>query len=101
MKTFGIVGATGAVGIEVMKVLEKRNFPLENLRLFSSKRSAGKVLQFRGKGIVVEELTKNSFDGVNIAVFSAGGNISKEFALKTAMLTPAKLFLVNSSTTIS
>jgi aspartate-semialdehyde dehydrogenase len=80
MKTFGIVGATGAVGIEVMKVLEKRNFPLETLRLFSSARSAGKILQYKGKDIVVEELKEDSFIGVDMAVFSAGGDISRKFA---------------------
>lgn len=80
MKTFGIVGATGAVGVEVIKLLETRNFPLESLRLFSSARSAGKIMQFKGRDIVVEELTEKSFEGVDVAVFSAGGDVSRTFA---------------------
>jgi aspartate-semialdehyde dehydrogenase len=80
MGTFGIVGATGAVGVEVLKLLEKRNFPLEKLRLFSSIRSAGKKMKFRGEDVLVEELTEDSFKGVDMAIFSAGGTISKQFA---------------------
>src|SRR5258708_5675365 len=80
MKTFGIVGATGAVGVEVLQLLEKRNFPVENLRLFSSARSAGKVMKFRGQDVVVEELKEDSFNGVDMAVFSAGGDVSRKFA---------------------
>lgn len=80
MKTFGIVGATGAVGVEVIKLLEKRNFPLENLRLFSSARSAGKAMKFKGQDITVEELKEDSFAGVDMAVFSAGGDVSRKFA---------------------
>ena len=75
-----VVGATGAVGIEMLETLEKRNFPLGKLTLLASARSAGKTLPFRGKGIAVKELTKDSFDGVDIALFSAGGGISKKFA---------------------
>jgi aspartate-semialdehyde dehydrogenase len=74
-----VVGATGAVGIEMLKTLEKRNFPVGKLTLLASGRSAGKKLNFRGKEVTVSELTKNSFDGVDIALFSAGGSISKEF----------------------
>jgi len=80
MKTFGIVGATGAVGVEVLKLLETRNFPVEKLRLFSSARSAGKVMQFKGQDVVVEELKEDSFKGVDMAVFSAGGDVSRKFA---------------------
>ena len=80
MKTFAIVGATGAVGIEVMRVLEKRNFPLEKLRLFSSARSAGTVLEYKDAEIIVEELKEDSFAGVDMAIFSAGGNVSRKFA---------------------
>lgn len=80
MKTFAIVGATGAVGVEAMRVLEKRNFPLEKLRLFSSARSAGKVMQFRGTDVAVEELRENSFAGIDAAFFSAGGDVSRKFA---------------------
>ena len=79
-KHLAIVGATGAVGIEMMKVLERRNFPVASLRLLASPRSAGKSLEFRGEQIVVEPLTENSFKGIDIALFSAGGGISKEFA---------------------
>src|SRR5665213_2878792 len=75
-----IVGATGAVGIEMIKTLEKRNFPVGKLTLLASARSAGKKLKFRGQDVTVTELTKDSFKGVDIALFSAGGSISKEFA---------------------
>ncbi|MGN6555069.1 MAG: aspartate-semialdehyde dehydrogenase [Verrucomicrobiota bacterium] len=75
-----VVGATGAVGIEMIKTLEKRNFPVGKLTLLASARSAGKKLTFRGQEITVTELTKNSFTGIDIALFSAGGSISKEFA---------------------
>ena len=75
-----VVGATGAVGVELMQCLEQRKFPLSNLRLFASARSAGKTLPFRGKPVVVEELTEDSFRGVNIALFSAGGSQSKKYA---------------------
>ncbi len=75
-----IVGATGAVGIEMMKTLEKRGFPVSKLTLLASARSAGKTLPFNGEEIAVAELTADSFAGVDIALFSAGGSISKEFA---------------------
>jgi len=75
-----VVGATGAVGIEMLETLEKRNFPIGKLTPLASARSAGKTLPFRGEKIAVQELTKDSFDGVDIALFSAGGRISKEFA---------------------
>ena len=75
-----VVGATGAVGIEMIKTLEKRNFPVGKLTLLASARSAGKKLKFRGQDVTVEELTKDSFTGIDIALFSAGGSISKEFA---------------------
>jgi len=74
------VGATGAVGIEMIKTLEKRNFPVGKLTLLASARSVGKKLNFRGADIAVKELTKDSFTGIDIALFSAGGSISKEFA---------------------
>src|SRR6185312_881667 len=74
-----IVGATGAVGVELMECLERRNFPLSELRLFASSRSAGKTLPFRGKPLTVRELTEDSFGGVNIALFSAGGATSRRF----------------------
>ena len=75
-----IAGATGAVGIEMMKTLEKRNFPAGKLTLLASARSAGKTLPFAGTEVAVRELTKDSFAGVDVALFSAGGSISKEFA---------------------
>jgi len=75
-----VVGATGAVGIEMIKTLEKRNFPVGKLTLLASARSVGKKLNFRGTDIAVKELTKDSFRGIDIALFSAGGSISKEFA---------------------
>jgi aspartate-semialdehyde dehydrogenase len=75
-----IVGATGAVGADMLETLEKREFPVGELRLLASARSKGKVLLFKGEEIVVQELTKDSFEGIDIALFSAGGGISKEFA---------------------
>jgi len=75
-----VVGATGAVGIEMIRTLEKRNFPVGKLTLLASARSAGRKLKFRGTDTVVQELTKDSFKGIDIALFSAGGGVSKEFA---------------------
>lgn len=75
-----IAGATGAVGIEMMRVLERRNFPIRRLTLLASARSVGKKLDFKGEPVAVRELTHNAFDGVDFAIFSAGGGISKEFA---------------------
>ncbi len=75
-----VVGATGAVGVEMLKTLEKRNFPVSRLTPLASVRSAGKTLPFWGQEITVQELTTDSFAGVDIALFSAGGEISGEFA---------------------
>src|ERR1041384_6009814 len=75
-----VVGATGAVGIEMIKTLEKRNFPVGKLTLLASARSAGKKLTYRGKPVEVQELKKDSFQGIDIGLFSAGGSISKEYA---------------------
>jgi aspartate-semialdehyde dehydrogenase len=75
-----IVGATGAVGIELIKLLEKRKFPVGRLTLLASARSAGKTLRFAGQEIEVQALGPESFKDVNVALFSAGGSISKEFA---------------------
>jgi aspartate-semialdehyde dehydrogenase len=75
-----IVGATGAVGVEMIKTLERRNFPVGKLTLLASARSAGKELPFRGEQVKIQELTEDSFAGVDIALFSAGGSISKHFA---------------------
>ncbi|HYC05338.1 MAG TPA: aspartate-semialdehyde dehydrogenase [Azospirillaceae bacterium] len=74
-----VVGATGAVGVELLKCLEQRNFPLSSLRLLASPRSAGKTMTFKGQETTVEALTEDSFQGVDIAFFSAGGSISKKF----------------------
>ncbi|PKR83568.1 aspartate-semialdehyde dehydrogenase [Heyndrickxia camelliae] len=75
-----VLGATGAVGQQMMKTLENREFPISKISLLSSARSAGTVLKFRGEEIVVEEATPDSFNGVDIALFSAGGSVSKIFA---------------------
>jgi aspartate-semialdehyde dehydrogenase len=75
-----IVGATGAVGVEMLACLERRRFPLGELRLLASARSAGKTLEFRGKSLAVRELTEASFEGVDLALFSAGSSVSKKFA---------------------
>lgn len=75
-----IVGATGAVGQELLKVLEQRQFPVGKLTLLASARSAGKVCHFAGQPLEVQTLTHDSFAGVQVAFFSAGGGISKEFA---------------------
>jgi aspartate-semialdehyde dehydrogenase len=69
-----IVGATGAVGVELIRCLETRRFPLAELRLFASARSAGKTLEFRGEPLSVRELTEDSFRGVDLALFSAGAS---------------------------
>jgi len=75
-----IVGATGAVGVELIRCLEQRRFPLSELRLFASARSAGKQLNFRGQALEVRELNEDSCRGVDIALFSAGGATSRRFA---------------------
>ena len=74
-----IVGVTGAVGQEFLKLIEERNFPFANLKMLASKRSAGKKINFMGKEYTVEETTENSFKDVQIALF-AGGSASKVFA---------------------
>ena len=74
-----ILGATGAVGTEFLKLIEERNFPYAELRLLASKRSAGKQIEFMSKTYTVQEATKDSFAGIDIALF-AGGSVSKEFA---------------------
>ncbi len=74
-----VVGVTGAVGTEMLRVLERRDFPVDELRPLASSRSAGKSVVFRGKEVQVQELTVDSFEGMNIGLFSAGGGISKEF----------------------
>ena len=93
--TVAIVGATGAVGVELIHCLEQRNFPLSELRLFASARSAGKSLKFRGKKIKVKELTEKSFDGVQIGLFSAGSSTTKKFA--KAAVAAGTIIIDNSS----
>ena len=75
-----IAGATGAVGRKMLAILEERNFPVDDLKLLASTRSAGKFLEFKGEKIAVEELRQNSFVNMDIALFSAGAGISREFA---------------------
>lgn len=75
-----VVGATGAVGIEMLETLDRRGFPVGDLTLLASARSAGKTLPFKGKSYTIKELTTDSFAGIDIALFSAGGGISKQFA---------------------
>ncbi len=78
--TIAIAGVTGAVGQEMIACLEVRGFPAGTLKPLASARSAGKTVRFRGEEVEVEELTADSFAGVDIALFSAGGGVSKEFA---------------------
>ncbi|MBU1965596.1 MAG: aspartate-semialdehyde dehydrogenase [Proteobacteria bacterium] len=75
-----VVGATGAVGNEMIRILEERNFPVEKLTLLASERSIGKELSFRGRSVPVEMLTEISFAGIEIGLFSAGGSLSEKFA---------------------
>jgi aspartate-semialdehyde dehydrogenase len=75
-----VVGATGAVGQKMIRMLEARNFPVEKLKLLASKRSAGLEVSFRGEPHVVQEATPDAFEGIDFALFSAGGNVSKQLA---------------------
>ena len=75
-----IAGVTGAVGKEFRAILEERDFPFGSIKMLASYRSAGKKIEFKGKEYTVKEMTKDSFEGVDIALFSAGGSRSKEFA---------------------
>ncbi|MDX9745852.1 MAG: aspartate-semialdehyde dehydrogenase [Syntrophales bacterium] len=75
-----VVGATGAVGNQMIKILEQRDFPVANLKLLASERSSGKEMEFRGKSIPVEVLKEDSFAGVQLGLFSAGGSVSEKFA---------------------
>lgn len=79
-----IAGATGAVGETFLQILEERNFPIKNLKLLASARSVGKKLKFKGEDYTVEELTHDSFKDIDIALFSAGGARSLEFAPSAA-----------------
>lgn len=75
-----IAGVTGAVGAEFVATMDRRGFRVGKLKALASARSAGRTVDFRGQKIVIEELTERSFDGVDIALFSAGGSISRKFA---------------------
>lgn len=82
MKEFNVVvaGATGAVGNEIIEALEQRKFPVKNLKLLASSRSAGKTISFKGTDVKVEELKEDSFKGMDIGLFSPGGSVSLKFA---------------------
>ena len=82
--TVAVVGATGAVGEKMMEQLEKRNFPIQHIKFLASKRSAGKTIEFKGQTYTIEEATPEAFDGVEIALFSAGGSVSKILAPEAA-----------------
>ncbi|RLE13403.1 aspartate-semialdehyde dehydrogenase [Candidatus Aerophobetes bacterium] len=75
-----VVGATGAVGKEMFRILDQRNFPIKNLRAFASEKSKGKKLDFKGEKIKVENLASSSFKNIDIALFSAGASISRQFS---------------------
>jgi len=79
-KNIAVAGATGAVGAEFVSVLEKRNFPVKNIKFLASARSVGKKITFKGEEFAVEEMTKDSFKGMDVALFSAGGSQSKIYA---------------------
>ncbi len=84
MVNVGIVGATGQVGGVMRTLLEERNFPMDNVRLFASARSAGKQIDFAGKTITIEDATTADYTGLDIAIFSAGGDTSRALADKVA-----------------
>lgn len=90
-----IAGATGAVGVEMISVLEDRNFPVKTLKLLASSRSAGKKITFRGERLTVEELGHDSFKDVDIALFSAGASISREF--RQSVVNSGAVMIDNSS----
>jgi len=80
--SLAIVGATGAVGLKILQVIDERVKDIKSLRLFASARSAGKTISFRGKEIVVEDLATTDFAGIDVAFFSAGTSVSKEYCSK-------------------
>jgi aspartate-semialdehyde dehydrogenase len=83
-KVVAVAGATGVVGREMLRVLEDRNFPVKSIKLLASERSLGKTLKYKGEDLPVEVLSDDSFNGVDIALFSAGGGTSKRFAPSAA-----------------
>lgn len=80
MYKVAIVGATGAVGTEMIKILEERKFPISELSLYASSRSAGRTVEFEGDGIMVQELNKKNFSSFDLVLFSAGEKVSLEWA---------------------
>ena len=80
IRNVAIMGATGAVGQELLKILEQRNFPLQNLKLLASERSVGREYEFKGEKLKVELTCKDAFKGVDLVLSSAGASVSKEFA---------------------
>jgi len=78
--TVAVVGATGAVGTEMIFTLEQRGFPIGKLRLFASERSVGREIEYKGRKIKVEGLSETCFEGMDIAIFSAGGDRSAQWA---------------------
>ncbi|MBR6826510.1 MAG: aspartate-semialdehyde dehydrogenase [Oscillospiraceae bacterium] len=91
----GILGATGAVGREMMKILEERNFPIAELRLFASSRSAGKVIEWQGRPIMIEEPCKEAFRGLDIVLGAAESDVALEFGRDIAAA--GAIFVDNSS----
>jgi aspartate-semialdehyde dehydrogenase len=79
-KTVAVIGATGAVGAEMIRCLEERDFPVSSLKALASPRSAGKTLKFRGRDVTVEAVSADAFKGVDVALFAASSGISREFA---------------------
>lgn len=97
MKKFkvGILGATGAVGMEMMNILKERNFPIEELKLFSSSRSAGKEIEFDGTTIIAQEASEDAFAGLDIVLGAAENDIAEKFA--SAIKSAGTVFIDNSS----
>ncbi|MDY5584893.1 MAG: aspartate-semialdehyde dehydrogenase [Arcanobacterium sp.] len=84
MKTLAVVGATGQVGRVMRAIIAERNVPVDKVRFFASARSAGKILSFKGEEVVVEDIATADFSGIDVAVFSAGAAVSREYAPKFA-----------------
>jgi aspartate-semialdehyde dehydrogenase len=93
--TVAVAGATGAVGVEMIRVLEARGFPVKSLKLLASARSVGKRMVFKGTELAVEELKHDSFKGIDLALFSAGASISREF--RKSVVDAGALMVDNSS----
>ena len=90
-----VVGATGAVGEQMREVLEEREFPVGELRLLASERSAGQLLPFQGKQLRVEVLNEGSFEGIDIGLFSAGGTVSAKISGQPTAQVLGAINLVN------